>query len=120
MTSSQFIGEPIGVVYDQPPALAKKPSCPDSFVWRNEVFRVVEILSQWRDFDRRGRMDHNMRPSRVSSARARGSWGVGRYYFRVRTETRRVFELYYDRAPKNAGDRIGAWFLYRELGDAQS
>jgi hypothetical protein len=117
MTSSQFIGEPIDVVYDTPPALTKKPPCPDGFTWRNETFRIAELLSQWQDFERRGRMGRNMRPGNAKAARLRGSWGVGRLYFRVRTEDERIFELYYDRAPKSANERSGAWFLYRELNE---
>jgi len=29
--------------------------------------------------------------------------------------SKQVFDLYYDRAPKNADSRKGAWFLYREM-----
>lgn len=57
----------------------------------------------------------NMRPEHAAVASRRGSWGVGRFYYRVRTDTGRVFDLYYDRAPKSADDRKGAWFLYREM-----
>ncbi len=60
-------------------------------------------------------MARNMRPERAAMASHRGSWGVGRDYYRVRTDCGRVFDLYYDRAPKNAGDRKGAWYLYREM-----
>jgi len=61
---------------------------------------------------------------RARAAERQGTWGVGRDYFRVRTDTGQTFELYYDRAPK-AGPRLplsgagegrkGGWFLYREL-----
>ena len=60
-------------------------------------------------------MAHNMRPANLAKALKRGSWGVGRYYFRVVTKTERIFELYYDRAPKDVNDRLGTWFLDREL-----
>lgn len=60
-------------------------------------------------------MARNMRASSARKAARRGSWGVGRFYFRVRTEEKRVFDLYYDRAPKDAGDRIGHWYIWREL-----
>ncbi len=53
--------------------------------------------------------------SSLKKARRRGSWGVGRFYFRLETEGGRVFDLYYDRAPKDAGDRRGQWVLWREL-----
>jgi len=36
-------------------------------------------------------------------------------FFRVRVEDGRLLELYYDRAPKDAMDRKGSWFLRCEL-----
>ncbi len=111
----RFIGQGIQVQFDQAPALTKKPGCPDRFVWRERTYRIVERLSEWQDYRRRGRMAGNMRPEHTATASRRGSWGVGRAYFRVRTDDGRIFDLYYDRAPKSAGDRQGAWFLYREM-----
>ena len=111
----RFIGEPIHVHFDQPPMLEKKPGCPDAFVWREEAYRIVELLSEWHDYGRRGRMAINMRPQHAAAAARRGSWGVGRDYYRVRTDSNQVFDLYYDRAPKDADDRKGAWFLVREM-----
>jgi hypothetical protein len=58
-----------------------------------------------------------MRAEHGAVAESRGSWGVGRFYFRVRTLGGQVFDLYYDRAPKNVDERKGAWFLYREMGE---
>jgi hypothetical protein len=113
----RFISEPIAVQFDEPPGLTKRPGCPDRFVWRDETFHVAQKLKEWHDYQRRGDMAHNMRPAHLEAARRRGSWGVGRDYYRVRTGAGRVFDLYYDRAPKDAGDRAGAWFLYRELSD---
>lgn len=111
----QFIGEPIEAGFDQPPALEKKPECPNSFVWRGETFSVVEMLGEWRDYTRRGRFARNMMPQHAAVASHRGSWGVGKFYFRVRVESGRIFELYYDRAPKDSDQRKGAWFLVSEL-----
>ncbi|MCK4832162.1 MAG: hypothetical protein KAS81_05315, partial [Anaerolineales bacterium] len=115
-----LIAEPIQVQFDQPPALIKRPGCPNRFIWHERTFEVAEKLSEWHDYRRRGRMAHNMRPDHAAAAARRGSWGVGRDYFRVCTRSGRIFDLYYDRAPKHAADREGAWFLYRELsyGDA--
>jgi hypothetical protein len=111
----RFIAEEIAVEFDRPPALEKKPGCPNRFTWQGEQFEIVEMLQEWHDFRRRGRMAQNMRPAHAAVAEHRGSWGVGRDYFRVRTGVGRVFDLYYDRAPKDAARRKGAWFLYREL-----
>jgi hypothetical protein len=110
-----FIDEPIVVQFDQPPVFAKRSPCPDRFVWRGDHYRVVEMLSEWHDYRRRGHLAHNMRAEHLATAAIRGSWGVGRDYFRVRTETGQIFDLYYDRAPKESGDRKGQWFLYREM-----
>ncbi len=113
----RFIGEPIDAVFDNPPLLEKKPGCPNAFVWRGAAYRIVEKLSEWHDYGRRGRMASNMRPEHAATAERRGSWGVGRDYFRVRVEGRRLFELYYDRAPRGSKQRRGAWFLVAELSE---
>ncbi len=60
-------------------------------------------------------MEYNMRPANAAKAKRRGSWGVGRFYFRVQTDSGQIYDLYYDRAPKDVDDRSGAWFLYREM-----
>ena len=109
-----FIGEPIQVVFDQQPALSKSPTCPSAFTWRDETYRVIEMLETWADYTRRGRMGRNMQPAHAASASRRGSWGVGRFHFRVRVESGQIFEIYYDRAPGSAGDRGGHWFLFGE------
>jgi hypothetical protein len=41
------------------------------------------------------------------------------FYFRVQTEDGRVFDLYYDRAPKGSDHRKGKWFLFQELSAHQ-
>jgi len=111
----QFVGEEISAQFDEAPMLSKKPGPPSSFHWGQESFRVTETISQWFDYDRKGRMAKNMKDQNLRQAKRKGSWGVGRYYFRVRTDLDRVFDLYYDRAPKDASDREGHWFLWREM-----
>ena len=111
----RFIDEPIVVAFDQPPTFEKRPPCPDGFIWRGEAFRVVELLSEWRDYGRRGRMAANMRPEHAELAAERGSWGVGRFFFRVRTDAGPIFDLYYDPRPrarptaKAPGSSFGKW-----------
>jgi hypothetical protein len=95
-----FIGETIQVEYDRPPMLEKKPGCPNRFIWGGQTFQIVEMLEEWHDYRRRGRMAQNMQPAHLATAELRGSWGVGRDYYRVRTEGGRIFDLYFDRAPK--------------------
>lgn len=109
-----FYDEPIEPIFDEPPLLQKVPDCPDGFVWQEQAFKVTEMLAEWHDFRRRGRMANNMQPAHARVAEGRGSLGVGRFYFRVRVENGKIFELYFDRAIANAGDRKGHWFLLGE------
>jgi len=115
ITPIRFIGDEIEVVFGEPPLLSKIPDCPDGFIWKGETLRIQELLEQRNDYARRGRFARNMQPEHAAVAANRGSWGVGRIYFRVRVEDGRLFELYYDRAPKSARDRLGSWFLRCEL-----
>ncbi|MDH3628730.1 MAG: DUF6504 family protein [Acidobacteriota bacterium] len=116
----RYIGREIEVSFDEAPALKKTPHCPDVLRLGKETLRVVEVLEEWSDFKRKGRFAENMRPEHRETAESRGSWGVGRIFFRVRVEDDRLFELYYSRAPKDAANRLGFWFLRCELtrGDA--
>src|SRR6185503_2875695 len=108
------------------------PDCPNGFLWEEKTYRVVEMLSSWSDFSRRGKMARNMRPAHAAVASSRGSLNVGRFYFRVRVRPavelpentssstagnpqEQVFDIYYDRAMKNIDERKGQWFLYREM-----
>ncbi len=118
LTPIHFISEPIEVAFDKPPLLEKKPVPPSRFTWRGETYPVVELLSEWVDYERRGRMRRNMQPQHAAVASLRGSWGVGLFYFRVRTAGGRIFDVYYDRAPKGSDQRKGAWFLFQELEEA--
>ena len=110
-----FIDEPIEVLFDEPPVYRKSPVCPNGFVWQGRPYHIAEKVGEWQDYERRGRMAQNMTPGHATNASRRGSWGVGRFFFRIRTQGGAVYDLYYDRAPKNADDRLGAWFIYREL-----
>ncbi|MBN1669197.1 MAG: hypothetical protein JW862_19035 [Anaerolineales bacterium] len=120
----RFIGEPVEVLFDQPPLLEKKPGCPDGFLWQDQTWVVQELLSEWYDFSRRGDKARNMQPHNLRKAQRRGSLGVGRFYFQVRAvvsgaeqpeHPAHIFELYYDRAWQGVDDRKGAWTLFREL-----
>jgi hypothetical protein len=110
----RFLGESIQAEFDQPPQLSKKAGCPARFRWRDEEFSVTEMLAEWHSYGRRGRAALNMTPAHAQAALERGSRGVGRDYFTVRTGTGRVFTLYYDRAPKSVSDSLGEWILLEE------
>jgi hypothetical protein len=111
----KFIGEEIDTTFEKSPMYSKKPGSPSAFTWREEEFNVKDTLSTWFDYGRKGKAAKNMREENLREATRRGSWGVGRYYFRVETERGRIFDIYYDRAPKDASDRVGHWFLWREM-----
>ncbi len=123
-----FLDQPIEPIFDTPPAREKAPDCPNGFIWEDKTYRVIEMLSAWTDFARRGKMARNMQPAHAAVASTRGSLNVGRFYFRVRvalsssstpgqTESEnQIFDIYYDRAMKNVDDRKGQWFVYREMG----
>ena len=113
--SIRLINEPIEPVFLLPPLLEKRPTVPSAFIWRNEHLDIVEVLEEWSDYRRRGRMANNMQPAHARVAARRGSWGVGEFHFKVRTSSDRIFDIYYDRAPKNAGDRKGSWFVNMEF-----
>ena len=120
-----FYDQPIEPIFDTPPAREKTPDCPNGFIWDEKTYRVIEMLSSWSDFTRRGKMARNMRPAHAAVASGRGSLNVGRFYFRVRVTLsssstaghpeNQVFDIYYDRAMKNVDDRKGQWFIYREM-----
>ena len=128
LTPLHFLDQPIDALFDTPPAREKAPDCPNGFIWEGKTYRIIEMLSSWNDFKRRGRMAQNMRPAHAAVAATRGSLNVGRYYFRVRVtllgsstaeQSRdQIFDIYYDRAMKYVDDRKGQWFVYRELQNA--
>jgi hypothetical protein len=111
----RFVDRPVEVFFNSPLVHEKLPPCPDGFVWERQTYLIVEKLSEWTDFTRRGRAARNMRPSHAEVASGRGSLNVGRFFFRVRVDTGQIFDLTYDRAMKNVDDRKGQWFLYREM-----
>lgn len=115
-----FISEPITVGFDIPPALSKKPPCPNAFQWQGKNYRVTNCLSEWQDFSRQGRSAQNMQPQHAKIASQRGSWGVGKYFFDVRVKLGSLYRIYFDRAPKDAYDREGHWFLLAELYELES
>ena len=110
----RFLGETIHVEFDGQPLLQKRAGCPVRFRWREETHAVRELLSEWHRYERRGDMAENMTPAHAAAAQIRGSRGVGRDYYKVLTETDRVFTLYYDRSPKSADDKLGEWVLLEE------
>lgn len=115
----RFIGEPVEALFDRPPSLEKRSGVPDGFIWAGRIYRVVAVLREWHDYRLRGKSlafyIKERGSYRAKAAQRRGSWGVGRDYYRVRTDTGEVFDLYYDRAPRGPDHRKGDWFLFRQV-----
>ncbi|NMB61239.1 MAG: hypothetical protein GYA18_02730 [Chloroflexi bacterium] len=112
--TTHFIGEPIEVIYSEPPIRFKDPACPQAFIWRGKNFKIMKLISQKTDFSRHGSYKRNMSEEHRSRAERIGSWGVGRYYFRIVVQDEQEFEIYYDRSPQNIDDRYGGWYLLQE------
>lgn len=108
----QFVCEEIKVEFDKEFVLEKKPPCPISFIWREQNLIVEELISSWFDYERKGKKAKNMRNTHLARARVKGSWGVGRIYYKVRCEFGEIVVIYYDRSPNNVCDRKGKWILF--------
>jgi hypothetical protein len=115
LSPKKFTGEPIQVQFDEPPPLEKTPEPPGAFSRREQSFRVTQVLREWVRFRHLGRKAPNMQPQHATKASRCCSWGVGVIHFRVRTDIGQVFDLYYDRSPRNADHHKGEWFLFQEL-----
>jgi hypothetical protein len=111
----RFIGQAIQVRFDTPPLLSKTPGPPQAFLWAGRELEIANVLARWTSYERRGRESKNMQPAHLTLAGRKGSWGVGRFFFRVQTVGGEVFDLYYDRAPKAAGEGGGRWVLWRQM-----
>ena len=114
---NDFVAEEIEVIFIDGFHLEKKPPCPDAIIWRGDEIRIVELMSSWSDFNRKGTSTKNMREKHLSRAKTKGSWGVGKFYFKVKDYLGRILTLYYDRSPRNAFDRKGKWFLFTIAGE---
>ena len=67
-TPIHFFDEKIEVLFDAPPVHEKTPNCPNGFIWEDETYRIIETLSEWTDFKRRGKYARNMRPAHAAVA----------------------------------------------------
>jgi hypothetical protein len=85
---ARFIDEEIEVRF------AELPGTPISFIWRGSEYKIVEVEGAYRRLD------------------FKRAWWRRRHrdYYRVKTDTGRVFEIYFHRGP---GKRF--WVLYKEL-----
>lgn len=109
-----FIDERVTVIFLIPPARGKTPPCPNTFEWNGKVYEIEASEKEWVDFTRKGRFARNMSDAHLATAGNKGSLGVGRFYFQIRTASGERFVIYYDRAP-NKQDLRGSWVLYQSF-----
>jgi hypothetical protein len=100
----EIYADEIEVRFEKEPALEKRPGLPAAFTWKGREYVIVELIEEWHDYRRRGKSKAFYKKERgsqsVRASQRQGSWGVGRDYYRVRTDSAEVFDIYYDRSPK--------------------
>ena len=90
----KFIGEKITV---ETTGAVKQPA---SFTWRDREYTVGEILLNWADWG-------------FAAGATQRDWKTRRHrnYFRVRTTSGEIFEIYHDRGRSVEGE----WYLYQQI-----
>ena len=93
--SPKFIGQKIDVTTD---GTIKEPM---SFNWKNRGYDIAEILLSWMDWGfPQGSSQHDWKNRRH------------RNYYRVRTTSDNIFEIYHDRGPSGNTDD---WYLFQQI-----
>jgi hypothetical protein len=93
--SPKFIGQKIDVTTD---GAIKEPQ---AFTWRNKEYQVEEIILSWMDWGfPQGASQHDWKNRRH------------RNFYRVRTGSGEVYEIYHDRGPAGESDD---WYLFQQL-----
>ena len=76
----EFYADEIEVRFEQEPVLEKKPGVPASFIWRGREYGIVELLTEWHDYRKRGKIKLSTRRSgeatgsRAVRSGAHGVW----------------------------------------------
>jgi hypothetical protein len=97
VSEPRFIGEPIDVT------TSGEVKQPQAFVWCDQQYVIVEVMQMWSDWGfAQGAPQRNWRTRHH------------RNYYRIRTESDAIFEIYNDR-----GIRPGQsnWYLLQEIDD---
>lgn len=115
----EFYSEPITVEFAAEPLLEKKPGLPAAFTWRGKSYAIVKLLKEWHDYRKREKIQEFYSKKRGNAPEMksgkRGSWGVGRDYYRVLTDSGEIFDIYYDRKPVR--QKKGEWVLLRRIDE---
>lgn len=117
----EFHSEPITVEFSAEPLLEKRPGLPAAFAWRGKWYKITRLVKEWHDYRKRGNMEEFYRRKRGNApdlkSSSRGSWGVGRDYYRVVTDSGEIFDIYYDRKPFK--QKKGEWVLLKKVGSVK-
>ncbi len=108
--------EPITVEFEKEPLLEKKTGPPDRVVWRGKLYTIISVENEWHNYDKCGKTEkfYNQKRGNALKMKSRkGSWGVGKDYYKVKTDTGEVFVIYYDRQPKKV--KKGQWILLKKV-----
>jgi hypothetical protein len=99
MMSPQFIGREIKVT------VSDEVKVPTSFYLDNREFIISEIIAAWPDYGFGSNQLHHKK------------WWQRhhRNYYRVKSASGEVFEIYYDRGTNLKHREYKKWFLYRQL-----
>lgn len=91
----KFIGQSIDVTTD---GEVKEPV---SFTWKGRDYDIEEILLSWMDWG-------------FPQSASQRDWRNRRHrnYYRVRTTSGQIFEIYHDRGPAGGTDD---WYLFQQL-----
>lgn len=112
----EFYSLPVEVEFDDEPLLEKKSGVPDRFSFRGRAYTIVSVEGEWHTYEAKGKTEKFYGKKRGNmpemKLRERGSWGVGKDYYRVKTDTGEVFVIYYDRQPTKK--KKGEWILLQK------
>ncbi|GAB4186068.1 MAG: hypothetical protein Kow00105_00520 [Phycisphaeraceae bacterium] len=101
----QFISEPITPVpgtFDPQGIAQGEPGLPARFIWRNDEYRVAEVLSVWKT---------------STPEKSGGEVYLRRHWWELRTVTGHVFKIYFERQRKRR-DAKTRWFIYTVIPPA--
>lgn len=85
--SIDFAGTPVG-----------EPPMPLRFVWRDTEYAVAEILERRRET--------------AACTHGSGELYARKHWFRVRTESGEIMNIYFERRPRSSAERKKRWWLY--------
>ncbi|MCL6450316.1 MAG: DUF6504 family protein [Acetobacteraceae bacterium] len=117
--SAGSYGEPIEVEFPPEAAAERRAGVPVAFKWRGRRFPITRVMREWQDHGRGPGFGGGRHPAFLRGGKPAGSWGSGRDYYRVLTETGEVFDIYCDQRARGRGREAG-WTLDRKIGGGSS